>query len=236
MITCEVRSFFHIYNFASVKSGSRLVFDQHIPHGSGSLVKNRSLALLAFSFLVLSRGFFSKEISGFCIGTRHCGDWRGWRFVSFQLLLYLLFFNCTIWAWLSVGTLGFIKLDTILYRSYFDITTRLWGLDWKLQCENTSNLTTQNARIGCCLSRQTSVCRSSLVARIDHSLIAQFCSILFPLGDILTDFNNEWHYEHWHLIAEHSLLLWSSSQREVQMLKQRRDQTKLSHDDKFIYV
>lgn len=43
----------------------------------------------------------------------------------FFVLLFL--FNCTILARLSVGTLGFIKLDTILYRSYFDITTRLWG-------------------------------------------------------------------------------------------------------------
>lgn len=109
--------------------------------------------LLAFGFWPFSFLFFFlfcfSEIPGFCIGTRHRGDWRGRRYFVL-LILFLFLFNCTILARLSVGTLGFIKLDTILYRSYFDITTRLWGLDYKLHCGNTFNLIAQNAT-GFCL-------------------------------------------------------------------------------------
>jgi hypothetical protein len=84
------------------------------------------------------RSFFFclfSEIPGFCIGTRHRGDWGGRRYCF--LFLFVLFFfnsvflfslNCTIWARLSVGTLGFIKLDTILYRSYFDIKDAIMGV------------------------------------------------------------------------------------------------------------
>lgn len=105
------------------------------------------LLALAFFFLFF---FCFSEIPGFCIGTRHRGDWRGRRYLVL-LILFLFLFNCTILARLSVGTLGFIKLDTILYRSYFDITTRLWGLDYKLHCGNTFNLIAQNATTGFCL-------------------------------------------------------------------------------------
>lgn len=100
-----------------------------------------SLFFFCFAFLK-SRGFVQGP------GIVEIGeDGVIFWFCSF---FFLFLFNCTILARLSVGTLGFIKLDTILYRSYFDITTRLWGLDCRLQCGNTLNLIAQNATTGFC--------------------------------------------------------------------------------------
>lgn len=75
-----------------------------------------------------------------------------------------------------MGTLGFIKLDTILYRSYFDITMRLWGLDYKLHCGNTLNLIAQNATTGFCLLLFYGFVGLVLVASLDYSL-----SVLDPV-------------------------------------------------------
>lgn len=93
-----------------------------------------------------------------------------------SFLLFSFSFNCTILARLSVGTLGFIKLDTILYRSYFDITMRLWGLDYKLHCGNTLNLIAQNATTGFCLLLFYGFVGLVLVASLDYSL-----SVLDPV-------------------------------------------------------
>jgi hypothetical protein len=35
-------------------------------------------------------------------------------------------FHCTIWARLSVGILGFVRLDTILYRSFLIYAVGVW--------------------------------------------------------------------------------------------------------------
>jgi hypothetical protein len=155
MITVRTEVFLYIYNFTSVISGSRPIYDEHLPNGSGPLVSNRSLSLL-LAFL----SFCFSEIPGFCIGTRHRGDWRGRRYVFFVFLFlfvcFLFFcfffsFNCTIWARLSVGTLGFSNSIPFCTGVILISTTRLWGLDCKLHCGNTSNLIRQNARTGFCL-------------------------------------------------------------------------------------
>ena len=86
MITVRTEVLLYIYNFTSVISGSRPIYDEHLPNGSGPLVSNRSLSLL-LAFL----SFCFSEIPGFCIGTRHRGDWRGRRYCFLFLFVCFLF-------------------------------------------------------------------------------------------------------------------------------------------------